>query len=476
LPDRELDSYERTMKITAGLLFRICTVLLLTVAVTFAQQSDATKRLLERNKMFDPKIIKVAENVYTAIGYQVSANSMIIGDDGIVIVDPGQQIPGARKVRQAFEKITDKPVVAIIYTHGHGDHTNGARAFVDEGSDVQIWGRSNFGTETARNAETGITTGARPSNTQGFDLLPEQKIGVGVAIPPERKPSGNMMADGQQGAVRRPPPGHIDPTHTFSEARKTLKIAGIELEMVAAPGETDDQLYVWLPKQRVVFAGDNFYQSWPNVYPLRGTARRSTRDWIASVDKMVQENPLHVVGGHTTPILGNALEVLTNYRDAINWVYDRTIEGAKKYMTPDELVEYAALPDHLAELDYLGDYYGSVWGTIRDIYAQDLGWFDGDPLNLHRESPLKQSQRMADLVGGVDKLMTKAKEAMKADDPLGAAQLVQHVIRLNPEDKAAKLLMADALAIVGERTFNAPARNYTISSANRFRREAEGEE
>ena len=139
--------------------------------------------------MFELKIIKVADNVYTAIGYQVSANSMIVGDDGIIIVDPGQQIPGATRVLEAFEKITDKPVKAIIYTHAHGDHTNGARAFVDEGSEIQIWGRSNFGTEQARNAETGITCGARHSTTQGFDLLPEQKIGVGVAIPPEKRPS-----------------------------------------------------------------------------------------------------------------------------------------------------------------------------------------------------------------------------------------------------------------------------------------------
>ena len=171
-------------------------------------------------------------------------------------------------------------------------------------------------------------------------------------------------------------------------------------------------------------------------------------------------------------MLGNAVEVLTNYRDAMQWVHDRTIEGAKQFMTPDELVEYAALPEHLAELDYLGNYYGSVWGTVRDIYAQDLGWFDGDPLNLHRESPLKQSQRMADLVGGADILMEKALEAMAADDPLGAAQLAQHVIRLRPDDPEPKLLMADALEVIGERTFNAPARNYTLSSSNRYRRQA----
>ena len=70
------------------------------------------------------------------------------------------------------------------------------------------------------------------------------------------------------------------PTHTFHAERVSLEIAGVELELVAAPGETADQLYVWLPEQRVIFAGDNYYQSWPNVYPLRGTAQRSMRTLV----------------------------------------------------------------------------------------------------------------------------------------------------------------------------------------------------
>ncbi|QXD23216.1 alkyl/aryl-sulfatase [Opitutia bacterium ISCC 51] len=452
--------------------------------INLQAQSPATQRLLDRNKILGPQIIKVAENVYTAVGYSASTNTMIVGDDGVIIIDPGQQVPLAQRARAEFEKITKKPVLAMIYTHAHFDHTGGAGAFYEEGSDMQIWARDNFGSEQHRNEEVGFSGGIRRANSQGFDLNPEQQISVGIAIPPYDRLRGNAFGGGEQaarsGATRQRggvsgPRAGIDPTHTFSEDRKVIEIAGIKLELVKAPGETDDQLYVWYPDKRIVFAGDNFYQSWPNVYPLRGTARRSTRDWIKSIDAMVQENPKHVVGGHTPPILNDALEVLTNYRDAIKYVYDKTIEGASNYMTPDELVEYAALPEKYAKLDYLGDYYGTVEGTIRDIYAQDLGWFDGNVMTLHRESPVQQSQRIADLVGGAGVLFGKAKNALKGGDALGAAQLAQHVIRLQPDNKEAKILMSDALYIVGEATFNAPVRNMTLSTANRYKRLANEE-
>lgn len=435
--------------------------------------SEATQRLLERNDMFEPQIVEVAKNVFAAVGYQVSTSAMIVGDDGIIIIDPGITTPLTEQVRDAFREITDKPVKAIIYTHDHADHTNGASVFYSDG--VQIWARDNYGSEASLARYNGYVGGVRSSNTQGFDLLPEQKIGIGVGIPPVNRPNlgDTLMADGAEPSSAPPAPsGTIQPTHTFAGDRQVLNIAGIHLELVKAPGETDDQLYVWYPQEGVIFTGDNFYQSWPNTYPLRGTARRSIRDWIESIDSMVQEQPDFVVPGHTAP-MDDATTVLANYRDAMQWVLDRTIEGALDKLTPDELIEYTELPVHLADLDYLQDYYGSRWGTVRDIYAQDLGWFDGDVLNLHRENPVGQAQRMANLLGGVNSLSEKAIEALASEDYLGAAQLADAWTKLETNNPDAWSVLADSLFVIAEQTFNAPARNYTYSSANRARRMAD---
>jgi alkyl sulfatase BDS1-like metallo-beta-lactamase superfamily hydrolase len=80
---------------------------------------------------------------------------------------------------------------------------------------------------------------------------------------------------------------------------------------------------------------------------------------------------------------------------------------------------------------------------------------------------------MADLAGGENVLMQKAHDAMQSGDELVAAELAWHVTKLQPDNPESWQLLGEALAVIGERTFNAPARNYTLSSSNRYLKHAE---
>jgi uncharacterized sulfatase len=191
---------------------------------------------------------------------------------------------------------------------------------------------------------------------------------------------------------------------------------------------------------------------------------------------MLKEGPEHLVGGHTRPIIGRAetTEALTNFYNAMDYVWEKTIEGINRAMTPDELAEHVQLPEELAENDYLRSYYGSLSNTVRDIYAQHMGWFDGNPLNLHRPSPREQAQQLADLAGGPAALVEKARLTLRDGRPYFAGRLAWAAMTLDPDSAEPKLILADALDILGEQTLNAPARNYTLAYALLFRRQASG--
>ena len=431
-----------------------------------AQESKATRWLKARSAEFRQEIIQVTDGVYTAVGYSVSPCSMIVGSDGLIIVDTTMDVAAAEQVLAAFRAITDLPVRAIIFTHGHGDHTGGARVFV--GSDrPAVWAHANFGSEAKPMRLAGLTIQTvRGARQAGFKLPPEKRINNGVAR--AYWPQRGGRAFQSAGA------GQVMPTHTFSEPRKAIEIAGVKLELVAANGETSDQLYVWLPEKRVLFSGDNFYKSWPNLYAIRGTMYRDVREWADSVDKMLGEDPDYLVPGHTRPILDKeqVRETLTHYRDAICFVFDKTIEGMNCGLTPDELVEYVKLPPHLAEKDYLGEYYGNVQWSVRQIFNAYLGWFDGNPTDLFPLSPSEEARRVTELAGGREALLERARTALSAGDHQWAAQLADYMLALDPQDAEPKLIKADALSALAERLLTATGRNYYLTVAQELREEA----
>lgn len=451
----------RTMTIRET--FMAAAVLLLTT-VTYAQETEATRLLKARSAEFAQEIIEVTDGVYTAVGYSVQPVSIIVGDDGVIIVDTGMDTASAGRVLSDFRKITDKPVRGIILTHGHGDHTGGLPVFAGDGN-TEIWAGDNFGHESDTLQSVGLTIDkVRGARQGGFKLPPEKRInnGIAQAYYPER-----------EGSVFGAPEGG-SPTHHLAESRKSIEISGVQLDLVPVSGETQDGLYVWYPAERVLFSGDNYYKSWPNLYAIRGTPYRDIRGWADAVDRMLNERPEFLVPGHTRPVRGREAveEVLTDYRDAIRFVLERTIEGMNRGLTPDELVSFVQLPEELGNKDHLRPYYGHPAWAVRSIFNGYLGWFDGNPSNLFPLSPSEEAKRIADLAGGEEALLSRAKSALEEDDFQWAAQLCDHLLALDPASVDAKRIKADALEALAAHVLSGIGRNYYLTVAQELRQEA----
>ena len=182
---------------------------------------------------------------------------------------------------------------------------------------------------------------------------------------------------------------------------------------------------------------------------------------------MIELGPEEVVPSHTRPVLGAAAArtALTAYRDGIRSILDQTIEGMKQGERPDELVQHVKLPPHLAENPYLQEFYGGVEWTVRGIYADRVGWFDGNATNLFPLPEKDRAAKLVGLIGGPDQVLARGRDALAARQFTWAAELADYVLANDGANADAKRIKAQALTELGERQINAIARNYYLSSA-----------
>ncbi|MBE9545558.1 MAG: MBL fold metallo-hydrolase [Proteobacteria bacterium] len=402
---------------------------------------------------FKQEVIKVTDGVYVAVGFGLANSVLLEGDDGVVIVDTMESVEAAIAVKEAFSKITSKPVKAIIYTHYHSDHTNGATVMAgDDNPDIYSHAATSYYMD--RIATITRETTYRRAMRQFGTLLPEGGL-INAGIGPRLEFDESKTL------------GLLVPTKTFSEDHLDLEIAGLKLILFYAPGETPDQIFIWMPEKKVLLPADNFYKSFPNLYAIRGTAYRDVKLWVDSIDKMRALKPGYLVPQHTRPVTGaeEIYQTLTNYRDAIQFVHDQTIRLMNKGLTPLEIVERVKLPPHLARQPYLHEYYGTVPWSVRAIFDGYLGWFGGNATDLF-PLPLKERARhFADLAGGEQALLDRAKQAVAGEDYQWALELTDQLLQLNPESMEVRKLKASALKALGSRQIAATARNYYLTQA-----------
>lgn len=406
---------------------------------------------------FQKEIYKLADNVYMAFGYAASNVYMIIGDDGLIIVDTSETTTAAANILAEFRKITDLPVKTIILTHSHRDHVSGASVFA-EGGNPEILASTKYSDDSL------FVASDHPQPVKAMQVRTKRQFGIGLSYPDEIVGIGVGPGDRPLKGMGA---GSLPPTRRIGDEGENLSVHGIDLQLVMAPGETPDHMVVWYADKKVLISGDNFYRSFPNLYAIRGTAYRDFDAWADTMEQLMAFNPDVLAPGHTKPVFGaeNIQSLLTDYRDAIRHVVDETRNGMDAGLTIDELAHKVKLPEHLAEKPHLREYYGRVDYAVRAYFVGTMGWFDGNPTTLSTLAPDDEAKRMIRLAGGVSAVLVEITNAKKSGEYQWALQLVDRLICAGEMASEARALKAELLRAHAVDQINCPTRHYYIQCA-----------
>ena len=418
-----------------------------------ASKSPTPDDLIAHTSEFRKEVIEVTEGVHVAIGYALANAILVEGENSNIIIDTTGTIETAREVKALFDAINSNPIEAIIYTHNHGDHTYGATVFAED-SNPDIYAHDS--TEEYLSRVIGII---RPiisarSNRMFGNSLPKSEV--------ENNGIGPFLEIGRDGRQ----PGLLYPTKTFSDKIK-FEVGGVKVELFHAPGETNDQLFVWLPEKKALFPGDNFYKTFPNLYTIRGTPYRDLAGWVNSIDMMRYLQPEFLIPSHTRPLVGqdNINEILTTYRDGIQFVHDQTVRLMNLGLGPDDIAETLVLPKHLGDSPFLKEFYGSPEWSAKNVFSGYLGWFNGNPSSLKPLPQIEEAENFIKLAGGWDSLLATAEGSYSNGEFQWSLQLTDYLLKSKPDDTQAKLLRQSSLVALGNKESNPNSRYYYLSSA-----------
>ncbi len=418
--------------------------------------TSKVEKLIEHSKEFERQVISFKTpggKIHFAIGFGIANSIMVEGDGGNIIIDASDSVFEAEKIYSLFAEQNSNPIKAIIYTHNHGDHTFGTAFYLKnqkEKPQIIAHEDTDYYVQRIMGILNPIIT--QRSTRMFGTLLPKEdfiNVGIGASL-----------------NVSKSPTGYIKPDITFQDTLKT-NIAGIDIELYHAPGETDDQLFVWLPNHKSLMPGDNIYKTFPNLYTIRGTSHRDVIGWINSIDHMQSFEPEFLFPSHTKPVVGKdkIKEVLMVYRDAIQYIHDQTIRLMNQGYYPDQIVEMVELPEDISNSPYLYEFYGTVRWSVKSIFNGYLGWFNGNPSELDPLSREEKAKRISKLAGGNDNLLSQLKAAVKNEDMQWALELSDYLIALDFFNDEVKNLRQQALIYEGSRSSNPNKRNYFLTSA-----------
>jgi alkyl sulfatase BDS1-like metallo-beta-lactamase superfamily hydrolase len=327
--------------------------------------------------------------------------------EGLVLVDSGSR-DTAHLTHAALRRWDQGRVHTIILTHGHIDHTWGARLY-DQEADQRGVARPRV-----------VAHRSVLDRFRRYDLTRDLNTVV----------MGRQF--NQPGYVF--PGEHRRPDQVYDD-ELALTVGGVRFELMHGRGETDDATFVWMPDKEILASGD--FVIW--VFPNAGNPRKVQRfapDWAAALRRMQALKPNILLPGHGPVVAGRerAAQVLADGAQVLESLVTQTRDLMNRGSTLDAILHSVRVPEGLLAKPYLRPKYDDPEFVVRGIWHLYGGWFDGNPAHLKPAPEAELGAELVALAGGVDKLVRRAEELAGAGRARLAAHLIEYAAADSPAD------------------------------------------
>jgi alkyl sulfatase BDS1-like metallo-beta-lactamase superfamily hydrolase len=411
-------------------------------------------------------LFKVVDRVYQVRGLDLSNMTIVEGEKGVILIDPLISTETARAALDLYYQHRGKcPVVAVIYTHSHGDHFGGVKGVVDladvKAGKIKILAPERFlEAAVSENVTAGIAMGRRAHYWYGIALPRNERGQVDAGL-------GKAMSTGSLTLIA--------PTDIITQTSQQRVVDGVTMVFQMSPDtEAPAEMTIFFPQFKVFDSAELACHTLHNVLTLRGAQVRDASKWAHYLNEAIAlygDQTEVLIAQHHWPRWGHdrSVQFLKNQRDMYKYIHDQTLRLANEGYTLAEIGPMLKLPPSLARQWYARDYYGTVNHDAKAVYQKYLGWYDANPANLNPLPPEDSAKKYVEYMGGAQAVVAKAREDFAKGQYRWVAQAMNHVVFADPDNKEARMLEADALEQLGYQSEAATWRNNYLSAAYELR-------